>query len=87
MNGLLKESLRNELLRPRLKEAHKGLYGHVLIVGGGRGMPGSVALTANAAFRVGAGMVSIATWPDYARQALPGTSWISHGILPANLHE
>ncbi len=66
------EKLASQLLLPRLKSAHKGLYGHVLIVGGGPGMPGAVALAANAALRVGAGMVSVATWPDYARQPLPG---------------
>lgn len=66
------DKLASKLLSPRLKSAHKGLYGHVLIVGGGLGMPGAVALAANAALRVGAGMVSVATWPDYARQPLPG---------------
>lgn len=66
------DKLASQLLLPRLKSAHKGLYGHVLIIGGGPGMPGAVALAANAALRVGAGMVSIATWPDYARQPLPG---------------
>lgn len=43
----------------------------MLVVGGGLGMPGAVALAANAALRVGAGMVTVATWPDYARQPLP----------------
>lgn len=71
MNTVLDAKLRDQLLLPRLKHAHKGFYGHVLIVGGGRGMPGAVALAAKAALRVGAGMVSVATWPDYARQSLP----------------
>lgn len=71
MNTVLSAQLRDQLLLPRLKHAHKGFYGHVLIMGGGRGMPGAVALAARAALRVGAGMVSVATWPDYARQPLP----------------
>lgn len=64
--------LRQQLLVSRHKDAHKGHFGHVLIVGGGPGMPGAVVLAANAALRVGAGMVSIATWPDYAKQSIPG---------------
>lgn len=71
MRRRIDETLALQLLQPRLKSAHKGLYGHVLIVGSGPGMPGAVALAANAALRVGAGMVTIATWPDYARQPLP----------------
>lgn len=66
------DPLASTLLPPRLKSAHKGCYGHVLVIGGGLGMPGAVILAAHAALRVGAGMVSVATWPDYARQSLPG---------------
>ncbi|CEK11733.1 bifunctional ADP-dependent NAD(P)H-hydrate dehydratase/NAD(P)H-hydrate epimerase [Legionella hackeliae] len=68
---VLNESLRNTLLPPRLKNSHKGHYGHVLIIGGGHGMPGSVFLTANAALRVGAGLVTIATRPEHAGHVLP----------------
>lgn len=52
---------------PRPEDAHKGLFGHVLIIGGSLGMPGSVWLAAMGAFRVGAGMVTIVTSPDYAK--------------------
>lgn len=69
---VLDEGLRNALLVPRLKNSHKGHYGHVLIIGGGYGMPGSVFLTANAALRVGAGLVTIATRPEHAGHVLPG---------------
>lgn len=58
-------------LASRAKNSHKGMFGHVLIIGGNYGMPGSVAMAANAALRVGAGMVTIATRPEYARQVLP----------------
>ena len=47
-------------LPPRKNDAHKGDFGRVLIVGGSRGMPGAVALAANAAFRGGAGLVTFA---------------------------
>ena len=58
-------------LAPRLKNSHKGSYGHVLIIGGNYGMPGSVVMAAHAALRVGAGSVTIATRPEHALQALP----------------
>ncbi len=48
-------------LRPRARDAHKGHFGHVLIIGGERGMGGAVALAAEAALRTGAGLVSVAT--------------------------
>lgn len=41
--------------RPR--DAHKGTFGTVLLVGGSLGMPGAVALAARAALRTGAGKV------------------------------
>lgn len=39
----------------------KNCRGHVLVIGGSRGVPGGVLLTADAAFRAGAGKVTIAT--------------------------
>lgn len=45
--------------RPRA--AHKGMYGHALIVGGNHGMPGAVQMAASACARVGSGLVSVAT--------------------------
>jgi ADP-dependent NAD(P)H-hydrate dehydratase / NAD(P)H-hydrate epimerase len=56
-------------LPSRKKNSHKGNYGHVLVIGGGPGMPGAMYLTAKAAMRAGAGAVSIATWPDHANAA------------------
>jgi ADP-dependent NAD(P)H-hydrate dehydratase len=48
-------------LPARPNNAHKGMFGRVLVVGGCRAMPGSVSLTANAAYRAGAGLVRILT--------------------------
>lgn len=56
---------------PRIKNSNKSLYGHVLVIGGGIGMPGATVLAANAALRAGAGMVSIAFDPQYAVSVLP----------------
>ena len=54
------------VLGPRARAAHKGDFGHVLVVGGGEGMPGAVRLAGEAALRAGAGRVSIATHPSHA---------------------
>ena len=48
-------------LAPRDREAHKGTFGRVLVVGGSRGMIGAPAMAANAAFRGGAGLVTFAS--------------------------
>lgn len=48
-------------LPPRPRAAHKGTYGHLLIVAGSLGKTGAAALTAQAAMRSGAGLVTAAT--------------------------
>lgn len=45
----------------RARCAHKGNNGHVLVVGGDFGFSGAIRLAAEAALRVGAGLVSVAT--------------------------
>ncbi len=52
-------------LVPRPSDANKGQFGHVLVVGGDHGMPGSVRLAAEGAARVGAGLVTVATRPEH----------------------
>lgn len=53
------------LLPRRERDSHKGTYGHVLIVGGDYGMGGAVRMAAEAAARVGAGLVTVATRPEH----------------------
>lgn len=53
------------LLPRRPRDAHKGAYGHVMVIGGGAGMGGAVVMAARAALRSGAGLVSVATWPAH----------------------
>jgi NAD(P)H-hydrate epimerase len=48
------------LLRPRERQAHKGHFGHCLIVAGSRGKTGAAALSANSAVRTGSGLVTLA---------------------------
>ena len=54
------------VLAPRDRYSHKGCYGHVLIIGGDHGYTGAVRLAGEAALRVGAGLVSIATRAEHA---------------------
>jgi ADP-dependent NAD(P)H-hydrate dehydratase / NAD(P)H-hydrate epimerase len=48
------------LFQPRERDANKGDYGHVLVVGGAAGKTGSVAMSGLAALRIGAGLVTVA---------------------------
>jgi NAD(P)H-hydrate epimerase len=50
-----------KLFKRRSRTAHKGNFGHVLVVGGDTGYAGAVRLAAEAAARVGTGLVSVAT--------------------------
>lgn len=50
-----------KFLTPRSRVAHKHVLGHVFVVGSDFGMGGAVRLSAEAALRVGAGLVSVFT--------------------------
>ncbi len=54
------------VLPPRNQNAHKGNFGHVLVIGGEQGYQGAARLAAEAAMRVGSGLVSIATRQAHA---------------------
>jgi NAD(P)H-hydrate epimerase len=59
-----------DLLPPRARTAHKGLFGHVMVIGGDNGMGGAVMLAAEAAARCGAGLTSAATRPEHVAAVL-----------------
>jgi len=50
-------------LAPRERDAHKGDFGHVVMLGGGTGMAGAIQLAGHAALRAGAGRVTAVVWP------------------------
>lgn len=53
-------------LGDRPRDAHKGLFGHILMIGGDEGMGGAMRLSAEAALRIGAGLVTVITHPTHA---------------------
>ncbi|WP_028630647.1 bifunctional ADP-dependent NAD(P)H-hydrate dehydratase/NAD(P)H-hydrate epimerase [Metapseudomonas resinovorans] len=72
-------------LAPRPRTAHKGQFGHLLVVGGDRGLGGAALLSAESALRSGAGLVSLATRPEHVPAALARCpELMSAGVSSAN---
>lgn len=57
-------------LAVRPPSAHKGLLGHVLVIGGEHGFGGAALLCAESALRAGSGLVSLATRAAHVAPAL-----------------
>jgi len=77
----MKTLKRESLLSPRPRDAHKGLFGHVLVVGGDYGMGGAVRMAGEAALRVGAGLVSVATRLEHVAGIIAGRpELMCHGV-------
>ena len=49
------------MFQPRNRDSNKGLYGHVLVIAGGRGKTGAAAMAGIAALRAGAGLSTVAS--------------------------
>jgi NAD(P)H-hydrate epimerase len=64
--SLLSPACLAEISKPRLRNSHKGSFGHVLAVGGIEGMGGAIRLCGEAALRSGAGRVTLLTDPAHA---------------------
>ncbi len=58
---IMKEEALRAMLRPRPATAHKGTFGHALLVCGSRGMAGAAILAARAALRSGVGKLTVHT--------------------------
>ena len=66
-------------VRPR--NSHKGMFGHVLVIGGDTGMAGAALLAATAAARSGAGLISCATRPEHVAAFISARPEIMvHGV-------
>jgi hydroxyethylthiazole kinase-like uncharacterized protein yjeF len=70
-------------LAPRPMDSNKGMYGHVLIVGGSLGKSGAAAMAGMAALRAGAGLVTVAT----AKSALPNVAGFAAELMTEPLPE
>lgn len=68
------------LLKEPAADLHKGSAGHVLVMGGSAGLTGAPMLSALAAMRAGAGLVTIACPADIAKEVKAGRPEIM--ILP-----
>lgn len=75
-------------LSRRPRGAHKGHFGHVLLIGGNLGYSGAIRLAGEAALRSGAGLVSIATRAEHSAMVNIGRpELMSQGIeYPMQLH-
>jgi NAD(P)H-hydrate epimerase len=82
---LINHKVHNEILPKRRLNAHKGLFGHVLVVGGGPGMPGAAIMAGTAALRAGAGRVTVATHPEHATSIpMHQPELMSQGVMTAD---
>lgn len=70
-------------LAPRPMDSNKGMYGHVLVVGGSLGKSGAAAMAGMAALRAGAGLVTVAT----AKSALPNVAGFAAELMTEPLPE
>ncbi len=69
------------LLPRRSRSAHKGRFGHVLVIGGDLGLAGAARMAGEAAARCGAGLVSVATRAAHAGlQAAVRPELMFHGV-------
>ncbi|WP_092795745.1 NAD(P)H-hydrate dehydratase [Rheinheimera pacifica] len=60
----------NRLLPARSPQAHKGDFGHVLVIGGDHGYGGAAIMAAQSAVHCGAGLVSLFTRPEHVNAML-----------------
>lgn len=71
-----------QYLPRRARNAHKGDFGHAMIVGGDHGMAGAAVMASQAALRVGAGLVSCATRPEHVAAMVARCPEVMvHGVI------
>jgi ADP-dependent NAD(P)H-hydrate dehydratase / NAD(P)H-hydrate epimerase len=71
------------LMGKRPADSNKGLYGHVLVVGGSFGKAGAAAMAGMAALRAGAGLSTVAT----SKSALPTVAGFNPEVMTEALEE
>ncbi len=73
-------------LPPRPANSHKGIFGHALIIAGSRNYVGAACLAAQAALRVGTGLVTLATPESVYPIAASKLTEAIHLPLPEDSH-
>ncbi|MBB6142283.1 NAD(P)H-hydrate epimerase [Silvibacterium bohemicum] len=68
---------------PRKADSNKGMYGHVLLIGGARGKSGAPSMASLAALRTGAGLVTAAV----AESILPEVAGVTPELMTIALKE
>jgi hydroxyethylthiazole kinase-like uncharacterized protein yjeF len=71
------------LIGPRARGAHKGSFGHVLVMGGSVGKAGAAAMAGMAALRAGAGLSTVAT----PKSVLPTVAGFHPEVMTEPLEE
>jgi hydroxyethylthiazole kinase-like uncharacterized protein yjeF len=71
------------LLARRPRDSNKGMYGHVLVIGGSLGKAGAAAMAGMSALRSGAGLVTVAT----AKSVLPTVAGFHPELMTEPLPE
>jgi hydroxyethylthiazole kinase-like uncharacterized protein yjeF len=71
------------LVVPRKPDSNKGLYGHVLVIGGSLGKAGAAAMAGMSALRAGAGLATVAT----AKSVLPTVAGFHPEVMTEPLPE
>lgn len=78
---LIGENEARRVLPPRARSAHKGDFGHVLVIGGDLGMAGAAYMAGSGALRAGAGLASIATRQAHVASFVGGRpELMCHGV-------
>ena len=72
-----------EIVAARPRDSNKGMYGHVLVIGGSLGKSGAAAMAGMAALRAGAGLVTVAT----AQSVLPTVAGYAPELMTEPLPE
>ncbi|MDE5676994.1 MAG: NAD(P)H-hydrate dehydratase [Phocaeicola sp.] len=72
------------LIKPRKRFAHKGNFGHALLIAGSYGMAGSSILSARACLRSGVGLLTVHT-PIHNHDLLQAT--VPEAIVQTDIHE
>lgn len=81
---LIDAGMIRQLRVDRDPNSHKGTFGRVLVLGGSPGLPGAVALAAEAASRAGTGLVYLGVGESVAPQTLAAVSEALLTALPEN---